>query len=120
MDDSLFISDTVHEKTIKGGNGKPITVWLKELPNTSYIRMQQALNSGDPEAKAAAVVRIVSESVVEPSGEPSMDFAKAQRLKVPVLDQLFTHVMSLSKDEDVGNASPPEEKNGFGTSSPSA
>jgi hypothetical protein len=103
-DDSLFISDTIHEKEITGANGKPVTIWLKELPNTAFVRMQQALASKDIDMQSESIPRIVSQAVVDKGGEQAMTFEQACRLKLPVLNQLFNLAIGLNKDDDAGNA----------------
>jgi hypothetical protein len=104
MDQSLFITDTIHERQITGASGQPVTVWIKELPNTAFVRMQQALASKDVDMQAQSIARIVSQAVVEKGGEQAMTFEQACRLKVPVLNQIFDLVIGLNKDDDAGNA----------------
>lgn len=118
MDDSLFISSKVYERTITTPKGE-ITIWLKELPNTSYMRFQAAMTSRDDDVRSQAIQRLVAEALCEPDGKPALTFEKACALKVTVLDQIYKHATTLDKADDLGKDSPSAEKSGSGTPSPS-
>lgn len=116
LDDSLFVSDTIHEREVDIGGGKKVKLHFKELPATDFIRFRIAAASENVDARAGAAARVVSAGLVDPSGAPAITYERALRLKPVPLNAIFAVVMEVSSGSGGGgNALPSVESSGSGT-----
>jgi len=121
--DSFFVSGEVHERKVKLADGSEHTLYFKEVPATVYRKFQIAENSDDEEVRAGSLAKLIAASMCEADGSPAMTYEEACRLKGPVSNELVNAVLEVNgkkaPEENSGNALPPSETNGSGTSSSS-
>lgn len=104
LHDSLFISDTVHERDIELPDGSVHTFRFRELSAAEFRRFGLAEVSGDDEKRTMSVFKLIAASVVNPDGSPAMTEMQAARLKSEPAKALFAAIMDINNDElSVGN-----------------
>lgn len=96
LDPSLFISDTVHERTVELGDGAKHQMHFRELPNPVLLRFTFAERSDDDDVRAGARARLVSASLCDEKGNPVLPFEQAIRLKPKVLTAFFLEVIAVN------------------------
>lgn len=96
LDPSLFISDTVHERTVELGDGTKHKMHFRELPNPDLLRFTFAERSDDDDVRAEARARLVSASLCDEHGKPVLPFEHAIRLKPQVLSAFFAEVLAVN------------------------
>jgi hypothetical protein len=120
LDASFFVSDQLHERTVKLADGGEHKLHFRELPAVSFRAFQIAETSDDPDVRAGSMARLIAASVCNPDGTAAMDATKAQSLKPHVMNALVAEILSLNRlGADAKKASPPAGSDGSGTSSPS-
>ena len=117
--DDLMVSTEIHEKPVKLADGTVRKLYFRELPADDYRRFQIAESSDDEDKRAGSVARMIASSMCEPDGSPALTAEQARKLKPSVSRRLFEVVLSLNEAGPKGEALPPGEKSGSGTSSPS-
>lgn len=118
LDASLFVSDQLHERRVKLGDGSEHTMHFRELPAVAFRSFQIAEASEDEEIRAGSMARLIVASLREPTGEPALTYEKAKTLKPHVQSAIVREILSLNRvDADAEKkASPPEVTAGSGTS----
>lgn len=117
--DDLMVSTEIHEKPVTLADGTVRKLYFRELPADDYRRFQIAETSEDEDKRAGSVARMIAASMCEPDGKPALTIEQARRLKPSVSRRLFEVVLSLNEAGPKGEALPPGEKSGSGTSLPS-
>lgn len=117
--DAFLVSPEVHERTVELADGSKHVLHFRELPVSVYRKFQIAEQSADEDVRAGSMARLISASLCEPSGDPSMTYEQALQLKPGPCNALFAAILSLHGVGDKGKASPSAETSGSGTSSPS-
>jgi len=115
---TFFVSTEIHKRTVTLADGSEHELYFRELPVSVYRKFQIAEASEDEDVRAGSMARMIVASLCEPDGTPAMTYEEALNLKPNVSNRLFDAVISLGKS-DAGKASPPGEKSGSSTSSPS-
>lgn len=118
MDGAFFASDELIEREVTLGDGTKHTLHFKELPVTTFRKFAIAESSQDEDARAGAMAKLICESVCNPDGKLAMSYQKALTLK-PGPARALMEVIYEINGVTGPNASPPREKSGSGTSSPS-
>ena len=120
---AFFVSEQVHERKVTLADGSEHVLYFKEVPATVYRKFLFAEQSKDEDVRASSLAKLISESMCEADGAPAMTFEQAKQLKPSVSGKLVDAVLIVngqkSEAEDPGNALPPSETTGSGTSSPS-
>ncbi|GAB2913698.1 hypothetical protein [Paralcaligenes ginsengisoli] len=104
LDDSLFVSATVHEREVDLPDGKKHTLYFKELPAVEFRKFGLAEKSEDEVRQSEAIFRLVAASLCEPDGAPALTFEKALTLKGPVLNALTKIILEINGSGKQGNA----------------
>lgn len=93
LDDSLFVSDTLHEKQVTLPDGSTHTFHFRELPQQDFMQYREEQASEDAEIRRLAPAKLIAKSLVNPDGTPAMDFGKAATLKLVAAQALLRAVM---------------------------
>lgn len=96
LDESLFVSPTIHERTVKLADEKEHTLHFRELSGVEFRMAQELEKSNDEATRASAMQKMISLSLVNPDGTPALDFDKAKRLKANVVLRLFNEIMEVN------------------------
>lgn len=116
LNDAFFVSKTLHEKKVTLPDGTEHTLHFAELPGTEFRKFQIAEQSEDEDARAGAMARLISASLRDPDGKPSITYKKALELKASAMGALFRAVLEVNGN--AGKTLPSEEGSGSTTSSP--
>ena len=96
LDESLFVSDAVHERPIELPDGKKHVLHFKELPATAFRAYHLAEKSEDAEVRATAVARLIAASLCNPDGSPAMTFERACKLKPAPASAMLQAVLNVN------------------------
>lgn len=124
LPEEAFAGTALHAHPVVLGDGKPRTLWFREVNAVEFRRFQLAEASDDDDVRAASVARLIACSLCNPDGTAALTTERAATLKPAVMAQLLAAVMQVNglqrrAPEQSGNASPPGVTTGSGTSSPS-
>lgn len=102
---SFFASDTPQPRTVRLPDGSDHVLHFRELPAIEF-RRYFAQQSGDEDARAAAMAKLIAASLCESDGAPAIDLEQALRLKQGALNSLAREVLKVNgvavPDEAVG------------------
>lgn len=96
MDNALFVSDTIHERTVTLADGTKHVLHFKEVPAIEFRRYYKAEQSEDEAIAAGSMARLIAASLCEADGKPALTYEKALTLKVTVQTAIFTEVLSVN------------------------
>lgn len=96
LDDILFVSTDLHERTVELPGGTSVKLHFRELPAVAFMRFQSAQGSGDDDARAEAIARLIADSVCNPDGTPGMTLEKALTLKTGAMTAIFAEVLRIN------------------------
>lgn len=124
LPEDAFVGTALHAHPVVLGDGKPRTLWFREVNALEFRRFQMAETSADEDVRAASVARLIAASLCNPDGSAALTPERAVQLKPAVMGQLLAAVMQVNGFQrkapgEPGNASPPGVTTGSGTSSPS-
>lgn len=97
LDESLFVSDALHEREVQIGKSKKVKLHFRELPAVEFIRSN--LSQSDADAHAGAVAKLIAACVCNPDGSQAMSYEKALTLKQGALNAIFAVVMEINWGE---------------------
>ena len=115
---AFFVSNEAHEREVELADGSKHKLFFKEVPATVYRKFQIAERSDDEDVRAGSLAKLIAASLCEADGSPAMTYEQACDLKAGVSSALMERVLEINGKKP-GNALPPAETNGSGTSSPS-
>lgn len=81
LDDSNFVTDQVHERTVTLADGKEHKLYFREVPAGVYEMAMTAMRSEDPDTRKGGVPRLIAASLCEADGSPAITVEKAAQLK---------------------------------------
>lgn len=96
LDDSLFISEAIVEKTVELGDGSTHVLHFKELPNTAFEKYAIWCSSADEDVVAKASARLLALGLCDAEGKPVIDAVKAERLKRPVMQRMVKALLDVN------------------------
>jgi len=118
LDKSLFISGEIQEHEVKLADGNTYKLHFREASAVDFRKFIFAERSGDEDRQASSIAHLIAACVCEPDGKPALTYDQASKLKPAAASAMFNVIMAMNKsDEDSGNDSRPEVKDGSGTSS---
>lgn len=97
LDESMFVSDDLHEREVQIGKSKKVKLHFRELPAVEFIRNN--LSQSDPDVHAGAVAKLIAACVCNPDGSPAMSYEKALTLKQRALSAIYAVVMEINWGE---------------------
>lgn len=93
LNDSLFVSDALHERTVKLPDGSEHALHFKELPAVTFRQFHLAEQSKDEAVQAGSMARLIAASLCEPDGNPAITYAKALTLKPAAANALVAEIL---------------------------
>ena len=127
LDKSYFVTQKVHLRKIKLGDGKEHDIYLKELTNVQWRRHLLVETNGTNEERAGEVALLVSQCLVNADGTQAVSFEDAQNIKTSIVIFMFDAIKKLHQQpfdlevNEEGKSSGTESVNtptsGSGTSS---
>jgi hypothetical protein len=96
MDQSLFISDTVHERDVTLPDGTVHKLHFKEIPAVEFRKFYNAEQSKDEDVQAASMSRLIAASLCEPDGKPAITVAQAKKLRTAAMNAIASVVMEVN------------------------
>lgn len=96
LDSSLFVSENIHERTIKLPDGSEHKMWFKELTAFEFRKFYIAEKSDDEEKQAASIARLIASSLVEEDGKPAISFKQALKLTAIAANALSSTVLEVN------------------------
>jgi hypothetical protein len=97
LDDSLFVSGAVVERTVTLGDGSERKLWFKEVGGTDYRFFQLAESSDDELTRASSIARLIAAAVCEPDGKPCMSAERAMQLKPHVQTAMLKEILEMNR-----------------------
>lgn len=104
MDAALFVSGTVHARTVTLLDGSAHVLHFRELTRREFRAYYRGQEADDDDAKDAATAALLCASLCEPDGTPALDAERAGRLKPAVSSAIISAIMA------VNGFSPAEKK----------
>jgi hypothetical protein len=96
LSDSLFVSEQLHERTVKMADGTEHVLHFREVSSAAMRRYQIAESSADEDVRVGSMAVLIAASVVNPDGTPAMTPEKAQTLKPQVTNALMGEILDLN------------------------
>ena len=103
LDDDLFASDALIERSVTMPSGKTVTLHFRELPAVEFIRFQRIASEGNEDARDGAAAKLIAASVRNPDGSEAMSYENALTLKSGPLNAIFAVVLEINGSKP-GNA----------------
>lgn len=116
MDQSLFISDALHEREIELADGSKHVLHFRELSAGKFRVFFEAERSKDEAVRESSIARLIADSVCNPDGTQAMTVERATQLKPVVSSALFKQILDVNGFSAAKKASAPETGSGSGTS----
>lgn len=117
LNESLFVSEKLHERTVKLPDGSEHVLHFRELPAVTFRQFHMAEQSKDEDVQAGSIARLIAASLCEPDGKPAILYAKALTLKPAAASALVTEILAVNGfGEKQKNDLQPETVSGSGTS----
>jgi hypothetical protein len=96
MDQSLFVSDAVHERDVTLPDGTVHKLHFKEIPAVEFRKFYNAEQSKDEDVQAASMSRLIAASLCEPDGKPAITVAQAKKLRTAAMNAIASVVMEVN------------------------
>jgi hypothetical protein len=107
MNENLFVSTEVHERTVVL-NKEEVKLYFKEVPAVEFRRYFLIEQSGDIEKQIESMPRLIASSICNVDGTSAMTYEKARTLKPQAMLELFKAVLSVNKQGDDDEGKPKE------------
>lgn len=96
LDDSLFISDELAERTIELADGSKHVLFFRQLPNTAFEKYAIWCSSADEDVVAKASARLLALGLCDAEGKPAIDAERAERIKRPVMQRMVSALLEVN------------------------
>lgn len=96
LSDSLFVSATLHERTVKLPDGSEHVLHFKELPAVAFRAFHLAEHSKDEDVQVGSMAKLIAASLCEPDGKPALTYEKALQLKPGAANALVAEILSIN------------------------
>lgn len=116
LDESLFVSDAVHEREVELPDGSKHVMHFKEVSAVEFRKFQMAEHSDNEDARAGSIAKLIAASLCEPDGKAAMTLKKALTLKPRAANALLNAVLEVNGIGNTGKASTPGVTTGSGES----
>lgn len=93
---SLFVSETIHPRTVKLPDGSEHVLHFKELPATVFRAFHLAEQSKDEDTQTGSMAKLIASSLCEPDGKPALTYKEALKLTAPAANALVNEVLSVN------------------------
>lgn len=96
MDDSLFVSAEIAEKTIRLSDGSKHVFHFRHLDNVAWEVYAAQVNSADPEVAGGAAARLLSQGLVTADGKAALPYDRVVLLRRPVFRAMFAALLEVN------------------------
>jgi hypothetical protein len=96
IDQSLFVSDKIHQKEVSLPDGNKHTLYFKELPAVEFRKFAIAEASEDESVQANSMAKLIAVSLCEPDGKPAITLKDAQRLTASAMSAIAQAIMEVN------------------------
>lgn len=96
LDDSLFVSTAVQERTVTLPDGKKHVLFFKELPAIEFRRFYLASQSADENVKIYAIANLIAAGLCDTDGKPAITAEKAAQLKAGAMNEIFMALLDVN------------------------
>jgi hypothetical protein len=96
LNESFFVSEKLHEKTVTLPDGSDHILHFREVPAPVFIRFREQQRSEDETTRAHAVANLLAASLCEPDGKPAITVEQALKLNVSAAQALMNAVMEVN------------------------
>lgn len=96
LNKDFFVSDTLHERTVKLPDGSEHPLHFAEIPATEFRRFQMAEFSEDEDIRAGSMAKLIVASLREPDGKPAIKYEQAILLKPAAAKALTAAVLDVN------------------------
>lgn len=93
LNESLFVSDKLHERTVKLPDGSEHSLYFRELPAVTFRSFHLAEQSKDEAVQAGSMAKLIAASLCEPDGKSAITYAKALTLKPSAANALVAEIL---------------------------
>lgn len=97
LNESFFVSEKLHEKTVTLPDGSAHVLHFREVPAPVFIRFREQQNSADQAIRDTAVANLIAASLCESDGKPAITAEQAMKLNVSAAQALATAVMEVNE-----------------------
>lgn len=116
LDESLFVSGEIHERTIELADGKKHRLYFREVAALEFRRLALAERSNDEDVRVNCVARLIAASLCNEDGSAAITADKAQTLKSGPMNAIFAAVLDVNGEGGQKKVLKPEAKTTSGTS----
>ena len=102
LDESLFVSDTIHEREVELADGTKHKMHFKELPAVEYSKFFNEQSSDDADIAAGAVAKLISAGLCTAEGKKALTYEQALRLKAGPMNAIFSALMEVNGTQGKG------------------
>lgn len=96
MDESLFVSDKLHERTVELPDGSTHVLHFKELPAVTFRAFHLAEKSSDEDVQTGSVAKLIAASLCDPDGKPAMTYAKVLTIKPAAANAFVQEILAVN------------------------
>lgn len=96
LDESLFVSTAVQERTVKLPDGKQHVLFFKELPAVEFRRFYLASQSSDEDVRVYAIAKLISMGMCDADGKSAITAERAAQLKAGAMNEIFMALMDVN------------------------
>ena len=96
LNDALFVSDALHERTIELADGSKHNLTFKELPAAAFNAYHRAVSSEDEAAQDGSRAALIAASLFNKDGTPAITLDKAMTLKPVVQGHMIAAILEVN------------------------
>lgn len=96
LSESLFVSASLHERTVKLPDGSEHVLHFKELPAVAFRAFHLAEQSKDEDVQAGSMAKLIAASLCNPDGSAALAYEKALTLKPGAANALVREILSIN------------------------
>ena len=104
---SFFVSEQLHERNVEMPDGSVHALHFRQVPAVEFRKFVFAERSSDESTQAGSAAKLISASLCDADGKPSLSYTQALKLNAAATKSLLDAVMSvngLDDKEEPGNA----------------
>lgn len=112
LDESLFVTEEIHEKEVELADGSKHVMYFKELPAIDFNHFYHLQSSEDNDVKSSAMAELLSRGLCNKDGKRALTSEQAGRLRNEPFAAIFAALMEVNGVKGKGDSA---EKSGSGT-----
>lgn len=96
LDQSLFVSTAVHQKTITLPDGKQLEMYFKELPAIEITKYSNAASSTNEETRDWAMIRLIAYGMCDADGKSIATAEQVAQFKPTVISLISEALLEIN------------------------